>query len=83
MIYDTLLSRTLNLLRTPAFLQPFLLAKKVEGRSIRTLGWYQESIGGFNLFCETSGFDPSPSEIKPFHVRAWLAYLQDRGLGQD
>jgi site-specific recombinase XerD len=81
-IYDTLLSRTLNLPRIPAFLQPFILAKKVEGRSNRTLEWYQESMVDFASFCASNGFDPSPGEVKPFHVRAWLASLQTRGLGK-
>jgi len=81
-IYDTLLSTSLASSRIPAFLQHFILAKKVEGRSPRTLEWYHESIGDFVTFCKANGLDPSPTEIRPIHVRAWLANLQDRGLGK-
>jgi len=81
-VYEHLLSRSLASPRTPAFLQHFLLAKKVEGRSARTLEWYRESIGDFAAFCKANGLDPSPTEIRPIHVRAWLANLQNRGLSK-
>jgi site-specific recombinase XerD len=80
MVYNNLLSATLNLPRTPAFLQPFLVAKKVEGRSIRTLEWYQESLSDFKAFCEDNGLGYSPEKIEASYVRAWLASLQDRKL---
>ena len=59
-----------------------MLAKKVEGRSARTLEWYRESLSDFATFCKANGLDPSPLEMQPIHVRAWLADLQNRGLGK-
>ena len=46
------------------------------------LEWYRDSIGDFASFCEANGLDPSPTEIKPFHIRAWIASLQDRRLSE-
>jgi len=81
-VYENLLSRTFASPRTPASLQHFILAKKVEGRSQRTLEWYRESIGDFASFCEANGLDPSPEKIRSVHVRAWLADLQNRRLSK-
>jgi len=55
----------MNGLRQPALLGHFLLARKVEGRSPRTLEWYQEALGAFERFCSCQGFDPWPHPSHP------------------
>jgi len=41
------------------------LAKEVEGRSLRTLEWYQEALEAFERFCSCQGFDPDPLRLPP------------------
>jgi len=68
--------------RQPALLGHFLLAKKVEGRSPRTLEWYQEALEAFERFCSPQGFDPDPTQVTPLHVRMWLAHIQETGVSK-
>ncbi len=82
MLYDTLLSDLPSLPRHPAFLGEFLLAKKVEGRSPRTLQWYCEALEAVERFCQSHNLDPEPRHIAPGTIRLWLAHLQDRGLSK-
>ena len=82
MVQDTLLSAIVGSPRHTALLDYFMLAKKVEGRSPRTLGWYQDGVGDFNQFCLSNGLDPAPHNVRPQDVRAWLADLQNRLLSK-
>lgn len=82
MLYDTLLADLPSLPRHPAFLGEFLLAKKVEGRSPRTLQWYCEALEVFERFCHSRNIDPDLRHVAPVHIRMWLAHLQDRGLSK-
>ncbi len=82
MVYDKLLSQVADSPRQPALLGHFLLAKKVEDRSPRTIEWYQEALEGFERFCRKEGIDPDPAKITPFNVRTWLAYIQATGVSK-
>jgi len=75
MVYDKLLSQVAGLPRQPALPGHFLLAKKVEGRSPRTLEWYQEALEAFERFCSCQGFNPDPTQVTPLHIRMWLAHI--------
>jgi len=81
-VYDKLLSQVADLPRQPALLGHFLLAKKVEGRSPRTLEWYQEAFQAFERFCSCQGFDADPTKVTPLHIRTWLAHIQDADFGE-
>lgn len=82
MVYDKLLSQVADLPRQPALLGHFLLAKKVEGRSPRTLEWYQEALEAFERFCSCQGFDPNPTKVTSLHIRMWLAHIQETGVSK-
>lgn len=82
MVYDKLLSQVADLPRQSALLGHFLLAKKVEGCSPRTLEWYQEALEAFEHFCNAQGFDPDPIQVTPLHVRMWLAHVQETGVSK-
>jgi len=82
MVYDKLLSQVADLPRQPALLGHFLLAKKVEGRSPRTLEWYQEALEAFERFCRGQGFVLDPTKVTPLHIRMWLAHIQDTGVSK-
>jgi site-specific recombinase XerD len=82
MVYDKLLSQVADSPRQPALLGHFLLAKKVEDRSLRTLEWYQEALDGFGRFCRQERIDPDPANITPLNVRMWLAHIQETGVSK-
>jgi len=81
-VYDKLLSQVAGLPRQPALLGHFLLAKKVEGRSPRTLEWYQEALKAFEHFCSGQGFVPDPTQVTALHIRMWLAHIQETGVSK-
>ena len=68
--------------RQPALLGHFLLAKKVEGRSPRTLEWYQEALEAFERFCNCQGFAPDYTKVNPLYIRMWLAHIQETGVSK-
>jgi len=72
MVYDKLLSQVADLPRQPALLGHFLLAKKVEGRSPRTLEWYQEALETFERFCNAQGGELSTQSRSPFFKPMWV-----------
>lgn len=82
MSHDTLLSLVSDSPRQPAFLQHFILAKKVEGRSPRTLEWYEEAVRSFAGFCHCQGVHFLPADVQPVHIRMWVAHLQEKGLSK-
>ena len=83
MVLDYLLLDPAALPRHLASLNYFLLSKKVEGRSPATLEWLSWSLNDFYHFLASMGLEPSPEEIQPIHIRAWLAHLQGRGLSKN
>ncbi len=83
MVYDYLLLDSAALPRHLTSLNYFLLSKKVEGRPPATLEWLSQSLNDLYRFLESKGLTPSPEEIQPIHIRAWLAHLQDRGLSKN
>ena len=83
MVLDDLLLDPAALPRYLASLNYFLLSKKVEGRSPATLEWLGRSLNDFYRFLASRGLEPSPEEMQPIHIRAWLAHLQGRGLAKN
>jgi site-specific recombinase XerD len=65
--------------REPAYLNFYLLAKRVEGKSEKTLEWYESVLKAFARFCKENGFPDEPARVSAHSVRAFLAYLQDKG----
>jgi site-specific recombinase XerD len=82
MVYDKLLSQVANSPRQSALFSHFLLAKKVEDRSPRTIEWYQEALEGFERFCRQERIDPDPTKITPLNARMWLAHIQGTGVSK-
>ena len=57
------------------FLQGFLLDRKVEGLSPRTIDFYQDKLGNFLWYCEQNGL--TIADIDTHTIREFLAYLKD------
>ncbi|MFQ5796968.1 MAG: tyrosine-type recombinase/integrase [Candidatus Bipolaricaulia bacterium] len=51
---------------------------RVDGRSLKTIELYHYVFDSFTQFLETK--TTSPTDIKVFTIRSYLAHLQDRGL---
>lgn len=83
MILDYLLLGPAALPRRLASLDYFLLGKKVEGRAPATLEWLSRSLNDLYHFLVSTGLEPSPEEIQPIHIRAWLVHLRDRRLSRN
>ena len=83
MVYDKLLSQVADLPRQPALLGHFLLAKKVEGRSPRTLQWYQEALQTFERFCSRQDLNREPTTVTPLQIWMWLADIQETGVSKN
>ena len=58
------------------WLEYFLLACKTEGKTPQTLQGYKERVGNFVIF----NGEMAPADVTSWHLRAYLATLQDRKL---
>ena len=65
--------------RLRAAYEGFLLAKEAERCTLKTLGQYQYSVGGFVLFLERLKLH-EPRQITRQHIHRYKLALRDRGL---
>lgn len=59
----------------------FLWAKRIAGRSNKTLEWFAQHMKMFVKFHSQAGLHcPSPTTCQPLHIQLYIAHLQSRGL---
>jgi site-specific recombinase XerD len=61
----------------PTLIELFILSKQIEGRSPKTLSWYQANLERFANFM-TNGHAPTLHEITLDQARAFVAHLQGK-----
>jgi site-specific recombinase XerD len=59
----------------------FFLSCKVEGKSYGTIECYQDKLKGFLWYCENYDIPSCIDEVTTQHLREFLAYLRDTGIG--
>jgi site-specific recombinase XerD len=62
----------------PSWIEAFILAKKTEGASNKTLQFYREGLGKFAAYCETRVIS-QVDEISAIDLRFWLLDLETKG----
>ena len=66
----------------PTLIELFILSKQIEGRSPKTLSWYQANLERFSDFV-TDGQVPTLHEITLDNARSFVAFLQGRSTRYD
>ena len=70
-------SKTKAVISLPTLIELFILSKQIEGRSPKTLSWYQANLERFSDFV-TDGQVPTLQEITLDNARTFVAYLQGK-----
>ena len=61
----------------------FELYNKTEGKSARTIDWYNEALGLFQRFLEENGKHTNIGNLGELEAREFILYLQERRRWQD
>ena len=65
-------------LSIPKFYRAFLIARKADGFSEKTLQKYETALRDLEEFASLNNFPSDLLDLQPFHIRAWLTNLRDR-----
>ena len=58
----------------------YLAACEVEGKSLRTVDAYAETLGMFRNICIRKGLPPRVADFRPAHVYAFLKVVAESGV---